>query len=316
MKLNSRPAIYGLIGYPVKHSLSPLMHNAAFKALKINARYTLFEIQPDELEDFLLRNKKAKDVEGNYFSVEDFSGFNITIPHKVRAKEILEKRFPFNARKDRALENSYYVKLSGAINTVKKEDGILRYFNTDASGFLRSLKHDLGFDTEGKCALIIGCGGAGRAIIAGLSWKNCGIKKIYAYDISNEVINSARKHFFQSAFPQSEHLTKTLEFISIEQIPEVITRCRLLVNASPVGMREEDASVINKNLLHQDLCVYDLVYNRTTPLTEDAKARGLKHVVDGKGMLLCQGADAFEIWIGEKAPLDVMRDALVTETKR
>lgn len=316
MKPNSLPRIYGLIGYPIKHSLSPLMHNAAFKALKINARYTLFEIQPGELEDFLLRNKKAKDAEGNYFSVEDFSGFNITIPHKVRAKEILEKRFPFNARKDRELESSYYVKLSGAINTVKKEDGILRYFNTDASGFLRSLKHDMGFDSDGKCVLIIGCGGAGRAIIAALSWKNCGIKKIYAYDMSNEVINSARKHFFQSSFPQSEHLTKILEFISIEQIPEVITRCRLLVNASPVGMKEEDVSVINKNLLHQDLYVYDVVYNRTTPLMEDAKARGLKHVVDGKGMLLCQGADAFEIWTGEKAPLDVMREALVTETKR
>ena len=84
---------YGLIGYPVKHSLSGLMHNAAFKELKMEAQYRLFEVAPEDLGDFLARDKKIKDKEGSSFSVEDLSGFNITIPHKVRAKEILEKHF-------------------------------------------------------------------------------------------------------------------------------------------------------------------------------------------------------------------------------
>lgn len=311
MKLNSNPALYGLIGYPVKHSLSPLMHNAAFKALKINARYTLFEINPEELEPFLLYNKEVKDIEGSYFSIEDLSGFNITIPHKIRAKEILEGKFSSDThRAKEILEDYYYVKLSGAINTVKREDGILQYLNTDAAGFLRSLEQDLRFDPKGKNALIIGCGGAGRAIIAALSWINTGIKKIYVNDISGEVINSAKRHFLQSALPQSEHLQDVLEFIPREQIPKAITGCHLLVNASALGMKEEDLSVIDKNLLREDLFVYDVVYNRETRLIKDAKERGLKHARGGRGMLLYQGVAAFELWTKQKAPVEVMARAL------
>lgn len=290
----SNKIIYGLIGYPVSHSLSPIMHNAAFSHLNINAEYKLFEVAPENLEDFL-------------FNSTNVVGFNITIPHKVSAREILEKKFPQDFSKVLVLDTVYYVKLSGAINTVKREVDKLRYYNTDASGFLKSLKKDLGFEAEGKTALVIGCGGAGRSVIAALSWKNVGIAKIYANDINTQASESAKSHFMQF-----EHLKGKLEFIPTKDIEKVIKDCQLLVNASPIGMKGEDFSPIDKKFLHNDLFVYDVVYNRNkkTRLIEDAESLKL-NVVDGLSMLLYQGIDAFNIWTGKEAPIEIMRKALM-----
>lgn len=294
--------IYGLIGYPVKHSLSPAMHNAAFCHLKINAEYKLFEIKPEELETFLLET----------VFIENISGFNITIPHKVKAREILEKKFPFKQETHLIQENLYYVKLSGAVNTIVKNGSILEYFNTDASGFLRSLEEKrecggLDFDPKNKKVLLIGCGGAGRAIIASLSWKNVGIQKIYINDLKEEAINSAKEHFSKFA-----HLKDKLEFILTKDIPRVIKDCDLLINASPAGMEDAGVSVIDKDSLHEGLYVYDVVYNRKaeTRLVKDAKSLRLP-VVGGLSMLLYQGVDAFELWMdGQKAPIEIMKSAL------
>ena len=311
------PKIYGLIGYPVKHSLSPRMHNDAFEALKINAEYRLFEVEPAELEGFLLDDIPVKDIDGNLVSKEDILGFNITIPHKVKAKEILEKKFPFNQDTPQILQNLYYVKLSGAINTVKRADGELKYFNTDATGFFKSLTQKeplcLGFKPKGKKVLLVGCGGAGRAIIASLSWIDVGVEKIYINDINKEAVDSAKKHFSQ--LPQYSYLKDKLEFISMEQISDKIKDSNLLVNTSPVGMKESDGSAIDKSLLHKNLSVYDVVYNRQTQLIKDARSLGLA-AVDGLGMLLYQGIDSFELWTGQKAPVEVMRKALREATSK
>lgn len=296
--------IYGLIGYPVKHSFSPAMHNAAFQALNINAEYRLFEVRPGELEDFLLKK---------IFS-ENIAGLNITIPHKLKAREILERAFPYNQNIPQQEWILYYVKLSGAVNTVKREANTLEYRNTDATGFFKSLTQKeplcLGFDPNGKNLLLIGCGGAGRAIIASLSWRNVGVKNIYINDINDEAVNSAKKHFSQ--LPQYPHLGKILEFVLTRDIPRVIKNCHLLINASPVGMEEGDGSVIDKSLLHKDLSVYDVIYNRETQLIKDAKSLGLP-AVDGLGMLLYQGVDALELWLGQgqRAPVEVMRKELM-----
>lgn len=297
---------YGLIGYPVTHSLSALMHNAAFRELKIDAQYRLFEAAPEDLEDFLIRDKKVKDNEGNLFSAEDLSGFNITIPHKVKAKEVLEREFPLDADKNQS-DTAYYVKLSGAINTVKREGGRLLYFNTDAAGFLRSLEEDLGFVPEAESVMLIGCGGAGRAVIAALSRRSPGIKKIYVNEAHAETAKNAKKHFL--GLPQASRLGQMLEFIASEDIARKISLCRLLVNASPVGMKEGDPSVIKKELLHEDLSVYDVVYNRKTQLIKDAESIGSK-CSGGLGMLLYQGVAAFELWTGKNAPVELMRRAL------
>ncbi len=305
MAKTSRLKIYGVLGYPAKHSLSPLMHNAAFRALKINAEYKIFEVKPEGLENFLLKDVFTSDI----------SGFNITIPYKIKAREILEEKFPFDKNTPQMLDTLYYVKLSGAINTVKKDGNKLQYWNTDATGFLKSLKEVLAFEPKGKKVLIIGCGGAGRAIIASLSWINVGVKKIYINDINIEAINSAKEHFLQ--LPQYPHLKDKLQFISTEEIPAFITDCALLINASPVGMEDANISIIDKNLLpRKEFYVYDVVYNQNsqTRLVKDAKSLGLR-VADGLDMLLYQGVDAFELWTGKasKEVEEVMRQALNEE---
>ena len=300
---------YGLIGYPVKHSLSALMHNAAFKELKIEAHYRLFEVAPEDLEDFLARDKKIKDKEGNSFSAEDLSGFNITIPHKVKAYEILAKN---PLLKNITVRQYPYVFLSGAINTVKIENNKIEFENTDTMGFMRSLREDLKFDLTDKNIFVFGCGGAGRAVIAGLTAYLVGlvkdykpINKIYVYDKNKESLDSATANF-----DRFEDVKKKLEFIdSQSQIADKIKNCQLLVNASPVGMKEGDASVLKNELLHKDLSVYDVVYNRETQLIKDAKSLG-RNNSGGLGMLLYQGAAAFELWTGKEAPVEVMRGAL------
>ena len=292
--------IYGIIGYPVKHSLSPAMHNAAFRALGIDAEYKLFEVKPEELNSFL-----------DSLAEKNIYGLNVTIPHKVRVKEILEKEFPYD--KDALLvghQDSYYVKWSGAVNTINRREDKLEYYNTDANGFLESLKADLEFIPKDKKVLLLGCGGAGRAIIAGLSWVQVGILRIYTSDINAETLNSAKEHFSHGP----EYLRSRLEFISEEQIIDKIKDVDLLVNASPVGMKVGDKSLVDKELLREgkkSLCVYDAVYNRETQLVKDAKELlGDSRAVGGLGMLLHQGMRSFKIWTGKPAPKEVMQKAL------
>ncbi|MDO8603264.1 MAG: shikimate dehydrogenase [Candidatus Omnitrophota bacterium] len=287
---------YGVIGWPIKHSLSPAMHNAAFKALGIDAEYKLFEVRPEELEDFILNKKEV-------------AGFNITIPHKIKAKEIIDNNFSVPVSKDARLIGSdlYYVELTGAINTVKRNNGNLEYWNTDAPGFLRALKEDLKFDAKNKNALLIGCGGAGRAIIAALSWKNINLNKLYVYELNRSQVDAAKKYFLTLSEEWRDILEKKIEYISLEQLPEKIKECQLLVNASPVGMEKENSSPIDKKFLHKDLYVYDVVYNRETQLVKDARALfGKEHAVDGRGMLAAQGAFSFSLWINGVKPADVV----------
>jgi len=315
--------IYGLIGYPVRHSLSPLMHNAAFHALKINAEYRLFEVRPQDLEDFLLTDKLIKDIQDDDVRAKDISGFNITIPHKVKAREILENAFPRDASSPKALDASYFVTFTGAVNTVKRETDRLEYFNTDAPGFLRSLTEELKFNTDGTTILVVGCGGAGRAVIAALGRATFTaieaerepIRKIFISDIDTAAINSAKEHFCRVS--QFSYLKDTCEFILAKELPDIVKDCDLLINASPIGMRGEDVSVVDKKLLHEDLYIYDIVYNRDqeTRLVRDARSRRLR-VADGLSMLLYQGMDAFQIWTNQEAPVDVMRKALNEGVKR
>jgi len=298
--------IFGLIGFPVKHSFSPAMHTAAFSKLKINAEYRLFEIKPEHLEDFLLKpEKEFKDIQGNVFRAGDISGFNVTIPHKVRTKEILEK---CSATKS---ENPFYADLSGAVNTVKRKNNGLAYLNTDAPGFLTALKQELQFDFTGKSVLIFGCGGAGRAIVASLSEKDSGIDKIFIYDKSKEALGAARKHFSACSI-NYPYLEKKLEFLTEGEISDTIKKSSLLVNASPVGMKEGDPSIVDRRFFHKGLCVYDVVYNRQTQLIREAKSYGLKAAC-GLGMLLYQGVYAFQFWTDTEAPVREMEEALKKE---
>ncbi|MDP2921742.1 MAG: shikimate dehydrogenase [Candidatus Omnitrophota bacterium] len=285
--------IYGVIGWPIKHSLSPAMHNAAFKALGINAEYKLFEVKPEDLEDFLLNRK-------------DVVGFNITIPHKIKAREILQKKF--HVVKNSPIPYTHYDKMSGAVNTVKRNGEDLEYCNTDPIGFNFALGDGLKFKTTGKKVLIIGCGGASRAVVADLTESGQYIRNIYIYDISKEAIDSAKKYY--------SNLENKIKFIyDAKEILELKNEIDLLVNASPVGMEEgDDRLAVPKDLLHKELYVFDLVYNRETRLFKEASALG-SPVINGKGMLAAQGAFSFSLWTGKKAPVEIMRKALSSALK-
>ncbi|OGW94390.1 MAG: shikimate dehydrogenase [Omnitrophica bacterium RIFCSPLOWO2_12_FULL_45_13] len=271
---------YGLIGHPVEHSLSPAMQNAAFAAAKIDAEYKLFNVAPDNLEVFL------RDLVKN-----NIAGANVTIPHKVKAKEYIEK----NGVLDK------YAERLGAVNTIKVEDGKLKGFNTDGPGFYRSLVEDLKFEPEGKTVFVLGAGGAARAIIMYLG---NGPKKIYVDDIETRMTEEIKKHY------EKYYDRHKLEVVKKGGKREAINSADLLIQATPVGMDSRDPPPIDIELLHPGLRVYDLVYNNPmTKLVEGATKKKL-HATTGLGMLLYQGAMAFELWTGKKAPVDVMKKAL------
>jgi len=271
---------YGLIGHPVEHSLSPAMHSAAFKALNIDAEYKLFDLLPENLETFL------KDLSKN-----GISGVNVTIPYKIKAKEYVEKN---------GFLNAHAMKL-GAVNTIKVEGQSLSGFNTDGPGFYRSLVEDLKFEPEGKTVFVLGAGGVARAIIMYLGE---GPKKIYVTDTNERAAEELKNHFENYYNPRKFEVMRRSDF------EKGLEKADLFIQATPVGMKDKDPSPVDVNYLHSKLRVYDLVYNRPlTKLVQEASRRKL-HAVTGLGMLLYQGAIAFELWTGEKAPVDIMRKAL------
>ncbi|MDD5495793.1 MAG: shikimate dehydrogenase [Candidatus Omnitrophica bacterium] len=271
---------YGIIGHPVTHSLSPAMQNAAFAASGIDASYEIFDVEPGDLEAFLTN---AAD--------NGISGLNVTIPHKIKAKEYIEKKGMLDGNAERL----------GAVNTVKVIDGALNGFNTDGPGFYRSLIEDLKFEPEGKNILVLGTGGAATAIIMYLGNSP---RTIFVTDIDMKRCEDLKTHY-RKYFDE-----KRLRVVETFGLGDAVKECQLLVNATPVGMKEEDGLPLDKDLLHPGLYVYDLVYNRReTELVKEANRMKL-HAVTGLGMLLYQGAIAFEIWTEKKPPVDVMRKAL------
>lgn len=275
--------IYGLIGFPVSHSLSSLMHNAAFSYLKINSEYKLFELTPEELEGFLKSLFK-----------KNIYGLNVTIPYK-------EKVIPF-------LDNlSKEARLIGAVNTIKVFRDRLEGFNTDGEGFLKHLRQDLGFNPEGKNIVIIGAGGASKAISVYLCKSNP--KSIGIYDLDKAKTEPLVKHLKEN-FPNLEIRPAT----SLEELK--IQNSDLLVNATPIGMKETDPCVLEESVIHKNMLVYDLIYNpKETKLLKIAKQKGAR-TSNGLGMLLYQGARAFNLWTGEEAPVEIMRQALNEGVKK
>ncbi len=273
----SEKKIYGLIGLPVSHSLSPLMHNAAFRALKINSEYRLFELKPEGLESFF-----GSLTENNIY------GLNVTVPYKEKILTFLDKI-------------SDEAKIIGAVNTIRISGNILEGFNTDGQGFIKNLKEDLKFQPEAKAVIILGAGGAARAISVYLCKENPGSITIYDVDSNkaSKLVSHLKENFKKITVNQAA---------SIEEL--VLEETDLLVNATPIGLKESDPRIIDVNLLSKNILVYDLIYNpKETKLLRLAKARGLR-VSNGLGMLLYQGMIAFEIWTGRPAPKEVMQKAL------
>jgi shikimate dehydrogenase len=278
MQKNTVSKIYGVLGYPAKHSLSPLMHNAAFKALKINAEYKIFEVAPADLEKFI-----------RTLPEQNISGVNVTIPYK-------EKVIPF-------LDSiSEEAKLIGAVNTIKVSEDRLEGFNTDGEGFLRDISEIFDFNPTDKTIAILGAGGASKAVSVYLAKTKP--KKIAIYDIDKDKLAALIEHL--------KDCCRDTDFVAADSIEELgIRESDLLVNATPVGMKETDPSLVEEKFLHKDLLVYDLIYHvKETKLLKDARKKGCR-TAGGLGMLLGQGIISFKIWTGKNPPKEIMKQALL-----
>ncbi|MGM0472048.1 MAG: shikimate dehydrogenase [Bacillota bacterium] len=270
----------GLFGYPVEHSLSPVMHNSAFKQLELDYHYLPFEVEPSNLESA---------VEG--IKALGLRGVNLTIPHKESVIPYLD-------------ELSQSAELIGAVNTIKQEEGRLIGYNTDGRGFVRSL-NEADFTPQDKSGLIIGAGGAARAIAFQLVLE--GLDRLY---IANRTLSKAES-LVQEVGQKLD--LEQIEAIALDEkvLREIIGNLDLVVDTTPVGMspQADVEPVINPQLLHSGLVVSDLVYNPLeTTLLQAAEKRGAT-TISGLGMLVHQGAIAFELWTGKQAPLKVMKRA-------
>jgi shikimate dehydrogenase len=277
MAKKSLPQIYGVLGFPAKHSLSPKMHNAAFKALGMNARYRIFEIEPSKLKTFLATLGKR-----------GIRGLNVTIPYKQTVLSYIKHTTP-------------EARIIGAINTIRVSGDKLYGYNTDGEGFLKHLKTDLKFDPRGKIIAILGAGGASRAVCAYLS--NASPKRIV-------IFNRDRSKTIDLMHILNMNGVCT-DLIAANSLADPrLFEADLLVNTTSVGMKEGDPSLVDKRFLHPGMLVYDLVYTRKrTRLLEDAAERGCR-TANGLGMLMYQGMLSFRIWTGRMPPKKVMEKAL------
>ena len=262
--------VYGLLGNPVGHSLSPPMHEAAYDELGLEARYVTFEPEPDDLETAL---------EGA--AALGIAGLNVTIPFK---RDVLAHVDPDDL-----------ARRIGAVNTIDLSGAAPTGHNTDAAGATRALReHDVAL--EGASAVVVGAGGAGRAVAFGLADEGADVT------IANRTTARARD-LAEEVPGATGH--------DLESVSDLLAGADLLVNATSVGM-EEDASPVPAEALHADLAVMDAVYRPLeTRLLRDAAAAGAT-TVDGAWMLLYQGVDALERWTGRPAPVAAMNEALRT----
>ena len=282
------PIRLGVIGQPVAHSLSPQMQNAALAESKLKMCYARFEIAPDELQDSLEALRGL-----------DFVGVNLTVPHKVTALGLVQQ-VDESARE------------IGAINTIKIDDGKLHGFNTDGKGFSRAIREEFAVDLRDLRILILGAGGAARAIARQCAKENCERLVIANRDPQKAAaLADGLRSFF--AGPRVLGPVARLQSVSLEDdaLRFQIANTDLVVNATPIGLNHNDALPIPVRLLAPHLMIYDTVYSsRRTAFVSGAIDSGAR-AANGLSMLLHQGALAFEIWFDRPAPIDVMRKALL-----
>jgi len=272
--------IVGIIGYPLGHSVSPAMHNAAFRELGLDYEYVPFEVEPADLPE-ALPGLRAIHV----------AGFNVTIPHKENIVPLLD-------------DVTKLARTIGAVNTVVNQDGELTGYNTDGPGFIESLKEDAGFEPGGKKVVVLGAGGASRAVAIMLAETGAASLTI------SDVIEDKARELAEYADGLSRTKCGWAKPDSL-LLKSEIEGADLLVNTTPLGMHPEvnRSPLPEKMKLPRALVVYDLVYNPAeTKLLKTAKASGCK-AVSGLGMLVRQGALAFTVFTGEEAPIETMWSA-------
>jgi shikimate dehydrogenase len=281
------PIRLGVLGYPVAHSLSPQMQNAALEKSDLEMRYARFEIAPSESRPALELLREL-----------DFVGVNLTIPHKIAALEFVDD-LDETARK------------VGAVNTIKLDRGKLRGFNTDGKGFSRAIREEFSVDLRDLRVLVIGAGGAARAIALQCAKENCERLVIANRDAEKaKRLGEELRAFF--AGPRVLGPVARLQAIDCDEaaLRFQIANTDLVVNATPLGLTRADPAPIPARLLSPHLMVYDTVYaNGPTAFVSSAIEAGAR-AANGLSMLLHQGALAFEVWFDRAPPIEAMRKAL------
>ena len=265
-----------LVGYPVEHSMSPAMHNAAFKALSLDAEYRLAPVEPERLGSFIATLRGP-----------EVMGGNVTIPHKETVMRHL----------DQVDETARAI---GAVNTVVHRDGTLTGYNTDATGGLKALTEAYGA-LVGSDVTLLGAGGASRALTYQISLVDCRVT------VLNRSVERARR-LVEDVRPTA---TAQLSYGGTDRLPALIGDTDVLINTTPVGMSPNTSdSPVPARLLHGGLFVYDVIYNPVkTRLLRDAEAKGAR-VLSGVKMLVYQGAEAFKMWTGVEPPIGLMQRAV------
>ncbi len=277
--------LFGIFGDPVGHSLSPAMHNAAFRALGLPCHYAPFRVRPEQLGN-AIRSIRALGI----------SGVNITIPHK-------EEVIPFLDGVDETAQKI------GAVNTIKRDGDRLFGYNTDGPGFVQSLL-EAGVNPAGKQVILLGAGGAACGVAYALLVAHAAKMMILTRSPHSGLALAER---LTPLFPHAAIVQGNLQRVALEPTPA--TRSTLLVNATPLGMKKEDPLPYPAEQIQPEWVVADLIYRpHETPLLSAARKRGAG-IVPGIGMLLHQGALAFEIWTRRPAPLEVMRQVLEAELR-
>mgnify|MGYP001178329699 CR=1 FL=1 len=287
-EISGRTRFTAIFGDPVEHSLSPAMHNAAYAALAIERAYLAFHVTPEHLQDAIRALPALK-----------IAGVNLTVPHKEHAVGMMEHL------SEEAL-------MLGAINCVINRNGELYGDNTDARGLEFDLR-ETGVNLEGRMAVIVGAGGAAASAV--LACLRMGVRKIL---LCNRTVKRAIRLADRFA-----HLAQAPSGISIDPSgldkiaePDALADIALIINATPMGLKTGGFTSLAYNAAPADCLFYDMVYAREpTPFMAPALALG-RRALDGAGMLLNQGALAFEMFNNIAAPTPVMRSALLAALGR
>ncbi|MCJ7516251.1 MAG: shikimate dehydrogenase [Dehalococcoidia bacterium] len=276
----------GLIGYPLKHSISPDFQQAALAYHKLDMRYEAWEVRAEDLPATVNKLRQPQNL-----------GANITVPYKEMVIGLID-------------EVEEFARIIGAVNTVVNRSGRLKGFNTDSSGFLKALREDAGFEPSEKKVLILGAGGAARAI--GFSLVQEKVGTLVFTDLYLEKAKKLAGALVKFAADSQAKINIEAVQLSSANLAKVAVQCKLIVNCTTVGMKyspDETLSPLTSDLIPKDALVYDLVYNPSrTPLLRMAEVAGAR-TIGGLPMLVYQGAASFKIWTGREAPLDIMMTA-------
>ncbi|AQS08614.1 shikimate dehydrogenase [Clostridium saccharobutylicum] len=282
-RITGKTQLTGLLGTPVSHSISPIMHNESFAKLGLDFAYLAFNVGNEGVKSAVegLRTLNAR-------------GFNVTMPNKTVICQYLDKLSPA-------------AELAGAVNTVVNDNGVLTGHITDGTGYMRSLK-EAGIDIIGKKMTIVGAGGAATAIEIQAALD--GVKEISIFNIKDEFFERAKKTV-QDINEKTNCKATLFDLEDKETLRREIANSAILTNATGIGMKPyEGQTYVEKSMLRSDLIVSDVIYNpEKTTLLEMAEEIGCT-TINGLGMLLWQGARAFEIWTGKEMPVDYIKKIL------